>query len=116
LRRGEIWWADLPPPRGSEPAKRRPVLIISADSFNRSKINTVVVAVVTSTLELEHAPGNVRLSVGESGLPKTSVVNVSQLYTLTRSDLTDQVRMLPAAALERVDEGLRLSLDLSRNP
>jgi mRNA interferase MazF len=90
-------------------------MIISADAFNRSKINTVVVAVVTSNVELEHAPGNVRLSVSESGLPKTSIVNVSQVLTLDRSRLTEQVRMLPAAALARIDEGLRLSLELPRN-
>jgi len=112
VRRGEIWWANLPDPTGSEPGKRRPVLIVSADDFNRSGIATVIVAVITSNVALEGAPGNVLLSRAESGLDKGSVVNVSQVVTLNRTRLTEQVHMLPAAVLQRVDDGLRLSFGL----
>ena len=82
LQRGEIWWADLPQPRRSEPGYRRPVLVIQANSFNRSRIQTVLVAVVTGNVELALAPGNVLLPADSSGLPRDSVVNVSQILTL----------------------------------
>jgi len=110
--RGDIWWADLPDPRGSEPGFRRPVMVVQANSFNRSAIQTVLVAVITGNLSLAEAPGNVLLPARVSGLPKDSVVNVSQLYTLDRSFLTDEVGRLPSRLLADVDAGLRLVLDL----
>lgn len=79
LQRGEIWWANLPEARGSEPAFQRPVLVIQADSFNRSRIQTVIVAVITSNLNIANAPGNVLLPMRASRLAKESVVNVSQI-------------------------------------
>lgn len=82
-------------------------------SSNRSLIATVIVAAITSNTALGDAPGNILLSRSECGLDKASVVNVSQILTLNRTRLTDQVRMLPAAVLERIDDGLRLSLALS---
>jgi mRNA interferase MazF len=112
VQRGEIWWADLPEARGSEPAFRRPVLIIQADSFNRSRIHTVIVAVITSNLHLANAPGNVRLPARASNLTKDSVVNVSQLVTLDRSFLTEYVGTLPSRWQSSVSAGLRLALDL----
>jgi mRNA interferase MazF len=112
IQRGEIWWADLAEPRGSEPAFRRPVVVIQSDAFNRSRIGTVVVAAITSNLELAGAPGNVRLSRRESKLPRESVVNVSQLLTLDRRFLTERVGRLPAGALAQVEAGLRLVLSL----
>ncbi len=78
MHRGEIWWASLSQPRGSEPGYDRPVVIISADEFNRGGINTVCVAVITSNNRLAEAPGNFKLSEQSSGLSKDSVVNVSQ--------------------------------------
>ena len=89
---------------------RRPVLVIQANAFNESRISTVIVAVITSNLDLAAAPGNVRLSKGDSGLPKPSVVNVSQLITIDRSLLTDRIRALPADEIHQVDKGLRLVL------
>ena len=86
-KRGELWWAQLPPPEGSEPRYRRPVLILSADSFNRSAIRTVVAVVVTSNTRLAAAPGNVFLTTTETGLGKDSVVNVSQIVTLDKAFL-----------------------------
>ena len=70
IQRGEIWWADLPEPRRSEPGYRRPVLVVQADSFNRSRIQTVIVAVITSNIELADAPGNVLLPADLTGLPR----------------------------------------------
>ncbi len=112
IHRGEIWWADLPEPRGSEPAFRRPVLVIQAETFNRSNIETVIVAVITSNLRLATAPGNVALPARISRLRKDSVVNVSQLITLSREFLTEHVSTLSAPFQETVSAGLRLILDL----
>jgi len=112
VTRGEIWWADLPEPRGSEPSFRRPVLVIQANSFNRSRIQTVIVAVISSNLRLADAPGNVLLPASVSGLPRDSVVNVSQLLTLDRDFLTEAVSKLPGRLMAEVDAGLRLVLEL----
>jgi mRNA interferase MazF len=112
LQRGEIWWADLPAPRRSEPGYRRPVLVIQADSFNRSRIQTVIVAVITSNVDLAEAPGNVLLPADSSGLPRDSVVNVSQLLTLDRAFLTEQAGKMPLRLRKAVDEGLRMALQL----
>ena len=112
VQRGEIWWADLPEPRGSGPGYRRPVLVVQADSFNRSRIKTVIVAVITGNLELADAPGNILLPVRSSGLPRDSVVNVSQVLTLDRNLLTEHVGALPVRLQGFVDAGLRVVLQL----
>jgi mRNA interferase MazF len=112
IRRGELWWADLPKPRGSEPGFRRPVLVIQADAFNRSTIQTVIVAVITSNLRLADAPGNVALPARSSRLPRDSVVNVSQLVTLDRVFLTEHISNLPVRLQAAVDAGLRLVLEV----
>ena len=110
MKRGEVWWASLPPPTGSGPGFRRPVVVIQSNPFNQSRIATVIVAVVTSNLALASAPGNVRVGKSESGLAKPSVVNVSQILTLDRILLTQRVRGLPADAMRQIDEGLRLAI------
>ncbi len=112
MRRGEVWWASLRAPRGSEAGYRRPVLVLQSDPFNKSRIRTVICAVVTSNLRLGEAPGNVRLRRRSAGLPRESVVNVSQLVTLNRSALTERSGRLSAGQLSRVEEGLRLVLAL----
>jgi mRNA interferase MazF len=112
MRRGEIWWASLPEPSGSAPGFRRPVLIISADSFNQSRINTVVAAVITSNLHLAEAPGNVQIAVRGTNLSRPSVVNVSQIITLDRTDLTERLGRLNPELLRQVESGLRLVLSL----
>ena len=112
LQRGEIWWADLPEPRLSEPGYRRPVLVVQANAFNRSQIRTTIVAAITSKLELADAPGNVLLPARSTGLVRDSVVNVSQLLTLDRSFLTEHVGTLPPHQQRWVDEGLRTILEL----
>jgi mRNA interferase MazF len=112
VKRGEIWWADLPAPQGSGPGYRRPVLIVQANPFNASSISTVIAAVITSNLALAAAPGNIRIGKSESGLPQPSVVNVSQLITLDRVTLTAKVKALPASVIDKVDAGLKLVLAL----
>jgi len=112
IRRGEIRWADLPEPRRSEPGYRLPVLVVQADSFNLSRIQTAIVAAITSNLELAGAPGNVLLPARSAGLTRDSVVNVSQLLTLARSFLTEHAGALPPRLQRSVDEGLRTVLEL----
>jgi mRNA interferase MazF len=113
MRRGEIWWAALSSPRRSEPGFRRPVVIIQADAFTRSRLSTVIVAIITSNVRLGEAPGNVPLSKAASRLPRESVVNVSQVLTLDKAFLKERVGSLPPEAMAAVDEGLRLVLSLT---
>ena len=101
IQRGEIWWADLPQPRRSEPGYRRPVLVVQADSFNLSRIQTAIVAAITSNIELAGAPGNVLLPARSTGLTRDSVVNVSQLLTLDRRFLTEHAGTLPVRVVFR---------------
>ena len=112
MRRGEVWWADLPEPMGSEPGFRRPVLVIQEDSFNRSKISTVICVAITSNVFLANAPGNVRFAKNSIGLKKESVVNVSQLATLDKSFLMEKVGRVPAVKLRTIEEGIRLVIGL----
>ena len=112
MRRGEIWWASLPEPSGSGPGFRRPLLIVSANSFNDSRINTVIAAVITSNLRLADAPGNVRLPAKGTGLTKPSVVNVSQVITVDKSFLTGRIGRLTPRLLAEVDDGLRVVLSI----
>ena len=112
VERGAIWWADLPDPRGSEPGFRRPVLIVSAEAFNRSRLQTVLAVALTSNLALVAAPGNVLIPGKAAGLPKDSVANVTQIVTLDRDLLRDPAGKLPPRLLQQVDTGLRLALSL----
>jgi mRNA interferase MazF len=112
MKRGEIWWASLPPPSGSGPGLRRPVLVVQSNAFNDSRISTVVIAIITSNLALAEAPGNVRIGKSDSGLSKPSVVNVSQILTIDKRLLTRRVRALAGSALQAIDEGLCLVLGL----
>jgi mRNA interferase MazF len=107
-----VWWAELAPPRGSEPGFPKPVLVVQSNAFNESRIQTVVVAALSSNLRLADAPGNLRLRPSESGLPKPSVVNVSQLLTISRGYLSEKAGSLTARTMNRVAEGLRLVLAL----
>ena len=113
IRRGEIWWAELAEPRGSEPGFDRPVVIIQSDIFNNTTINTVLVAAITSNLRMEGMPGNVHLSKKSSGLSKPSVVNVTQLLTLNKSWLKSKVKQLPLDKVAEVEAGILLVLSLT---
>ena len=112
MHRGEIWWGSLPEPTGSGAGFRRPLLIVSANSFNDSGIITVVAAVVTSNLRLADAPGNVRLPVKGTGLAKVSVANVSQIITVDKTFLTERIGKLNPRLLAEVDAGLRIVLSV----
>jgi mRNA interferase MazF len=110
IAQGEIWWADLPEPTGSEPGFRRPVLVVQCDEFNRSRIGTVVCVALTSNLRWADAPGNVKLPARASGLSKESVANVSQVATLDKSVLTERVGRLPSRKLDLVLDGINVVL------
>jgi mRNA interferase MazF len=110
IRQGEVYWLHFGPPEGSGPAGRRPALIVQHDRFNRSAISTTVVAAITSNLRLGGMPGNVRLRRGEAGLPRASVVNVSQIRTIDRTQLVDRVGMLGMERMRAVLAGLALLL------
>ena len=112
IQRGEVYWVDLRPPQASQPAKRRPVLVVQADSFNSSRIGTVIAAVITSNLRLADAPGNLALARRVSKLPKDSAVNVSQLVTLDKTVLGERVSHLPPDTMAEVGSGLSLVLGL----
>ena len=112
IQRGSIWWTDLGEPRGSKPASRRPVLVVQSDPFNASRLNTIIAAVITSSTGLAAMPGNVFLPAASSGLPKDSVVNVTALVTLDKTDLDAETGQLPASLMNDVDRGLRRVLGL----
>lgn len=112
IDRGGLYWAELGRAVGSRPAKRRPVLVVQAPSYNRSRLATVLVAAVTSNTALATMPGNVFLPAAVTGLPRDSVVNVTALITLDKTDLTDRIGDTPQSLMHEVDRGLRRVLDL----
>ena len=106
ISQGDVWWADLGEPVGSEPGFRRPVIVVQGDNFNRSALRTVVAVLLTSNLRWAAAPGNVRLTARATGLPRDSVANVSQLVALDRSILIERVGRLSSSKLELVLAGI----------
>lgn len=111
IQQGDVVRVNLPPARGSAPAGRRPALVLQHDRFNRTRINTAVVVAITSNLRYGALPGNVRLRGGEGGLPRPSVVNVTQIATVDRSDLESAAGRLSRARLAEVWDGVRLVLE-----
>ena len=112
MNRGEVWWADLGEPFGSEPGYRRPVLILQSDFFNRSRIGTILVVPMTSREELSDAPGNVLCRSKDTGLRRPSVANVSQLTVVDRRRLSEKVGAVPGRLMSQVEAGVRLVLAL----
>ena len=110
IAQGEVWWADLGEPAGSEPGFRRPVVVVQGNAFNASSLRTVVCVVLTSNVKWAEAPGNVSLPAPATGLPKPSVANVSQVVTLDRQALTERVGRLSASNLELVLAGIDVVL------
>jgi mRNA interferase MazF len=104
VQRREIWWAELDEPRGSEPGFRRPVLVVQADAFNRSRLRTVIAVVLTSNVRLLDAPGNVLLGAGATGLPRDSVANVSQVVTLDEDFLIERGCRVTPKLMARVEQ------------
>ena len=112
VERGEIWWADLPEPRGSSPDYEHPIVITQADFLSKTAINTVIGVVITTNLTLAEMPGNVLIEKRQSGLSKDSVVNVMQIVTIDKSQLLEFVGTLSERKMEQIDKGLRLVLSL----
>ncbi|MDR1997361.1 MAG: type II toxin-antitoxin system PemK/MazF family toxin [Candidatus Margulisbacteria bacterium] len=113
MMRGEIWWADLGLPFGSETGFKRPVLILQNDAFNRSRINTVVVVPFTTNLALADAPGNVYAAKTATKLPKDSVVVVSQVVAIDKKRLIKKRSRLTETLLAEVETGLLLTLGIA---
>lgn len=112
MKRGQVWWAELDEPKASEPGYRRPVIIIQSDDFNESRINTVVAIALTTNLRLASAPGNVKLPKAKIGLTKESVANVSQVITLDKRYLSEEIGSIDRRTMLEIDEGIRLVLAL----
>lgn len=112
IERGEVWWADLGEPDGSEPGYRRPVVVVQSDAFNRSRLRTVIAVVLMTNLRLVEAPGNVLIPAKASGLPKDSIANVSQLITLDRNFLLERAGRIRGRIMHDLESGLRLVLGL----
>lgn len=110
VRQGEVYWINLPKPKESEPGFRRPCVVVQNDTFNRSKIKTTVICILTTNLRLGKAPGNLVLEEGDANLPKKSVVNVSQVLTVNKSDLlaNEKIGQLSPAKINLIIKGLRL--------
>jgi mRNA interferase MazF len=106
LHQGEVYWLDL-----GDPPERHPCVVVQSDIFNRSRISTTVVCLITSNLTRARAPGNVPLEKGAANLPKPSVVNVSQILTVDKSELTERIGQLPAATIQSIRTGLQLLFD-----
>lgn len=108
INQGDVFWVDLGEPSGSEPAYRHPHLVLQNNVFNRSRINTVVVCALTSNLERAKFPGNVLLEKGEADLPKRSVVNITQIFTVNKGDLAEKIGSVSRDRMAQVLEGVRL--------
>ncbi len=111
INQGDIFWIDLGAPSGSAPGFKHPHVVIQNNIFNRSRINTVVVCALTSNLKRAHAPGNILLSKGEANLKKDSVVNISQIITVDKSDLIERIGSLSSSCIKQIIEGLKLLIE-----
>ena len=111
INQGDIFWIDIGEPSGSEPGYMHPHVVIQNNLFNKSRINTVIVCMLTSNLRRKGAPGNVLLNPGEANLLKQSVVNVSQIYTVDKSDLIKKIGTLSVERVKEILDGVQLLLD-----
>ncbi len=116
IKQGDIFWIELGTPRGSEPGYRHPHVIIQNDVFNASRIHTVVACALTSNLKRGLAPGNVVLHKGEANLKKKSIVNVSQIITINKSDLREKIGSLSLERIEKIIEGIKLLVEPLPDP
>ena len=112
IRKGSIYWVDFSPGKGSEPMGRRPGLVIQNNAINDSKINTVVMLAITSTLKYGDLPGNVILRKGEANMPKRCVINVSQVKSVDKKSIEEKIGTLTKEKMEKVEDGLRLLFDI----
>ena len=111
IRQGDVYWVDLGRPSGSGPGLLHPYVVVQNDVFNGSRLGTVVICGITSNVKRANAPGNVLLEFGDANLPKQSVVNVSQLYTVDKEDLIEKIGTLSPDRVQQILEGLYLLLE-----
>lgn len=111
INQGDIYWLDLDEPIGSEPGYRHPHVVIQNNLFNHSRINTVVVCLITSNLKRANSPGNVLLRKREGNLPKRSVVNVSQIYTVDKMELFEKIGRLSPKRVREILDGIQLLME-----
>lgn len=112
IERGQIWWADLPKPRGSGPGYEHPIIVVQSDDFNLTNLNTIIGVIITSNLDLAEMPGNVLLKKEQTELAKDSVANVTQVVTVDKSELLEYIGTLSERKMEQIENGLRLVLSL----
>lgn len=115
IRRGQIYWLDFGQPRGSGPAFERPAVIIQDNFFNQTNLRTIIVAVITTNLRLAYMDGNVLLMPKRNGVSVPSVVNVTQVYTVDKTELLERIGVVTKSEMEQIDKGLRLVLSLEAN-
>jgi len=115
IRKGSVYWIDFSPAKGSEPKGRRPGLVIQSNALNDSRINTVIVLAITSTLKFGELPGNVLLKKGEANMPKRCVINVTQIKSVDKSSIKEKIGTLSKRKMAEVQEGLELILDFQTN-
>lgn len=112
VRQGDVFWVELPGPRGSEPPGRRPALVIQHDRFNATRLGTVAILAITSSLRLAGLPGNVRLRKGEANLPLPSVVNVTQVHAIDREFVRERLGTRSRARMKEIWDGVKLVLEV----
>jgi len=112
IRKGSVYWVDFSPDKGSEPMCRRPGLVIQNNTLNDSKLNTVIMLAITSTLKFGELPGNIVLQKGEANMPKRCVVNVTQIKSVDKNSLREQIGTLSEQRMAEVQQGLKLVMDL----
>jgi mRNA interferase MazF len=110
IRQGDIYWVGVGPPVASEPAYRHPHVVVQSDVYNRSQLRTVIVCALTSNLRRAEVPGNVLLAAGEANLPRASVVSVTQVFTVDRSELVESIGRLSRRRVREIVEGIQLVL------
>ena len=112
IQRGDIFWVDFSPGKGSEPRGRRPGLVIQSNALNESRLNTVLMIAITSTLKFGELPGNVSLKKGEANMPKRCVINVTQLKSVDKASFVEKIGTLSDQKMDEVEEGLKLVMDI----
>lgn len=111
IKQGDIYWIDLGEPEGSEPGYRHPHVVVQNNVFNKSRINTIVVCALTTNLKRAEIPGNVLLKKGEANLKKDSVVNISQIVTVDKTDCGERIGSLSPARVRQIVDGLTLLIE-----
>ena len=108
IRKGSIYWIDFSPGKGSEPKGRRPGLVVQDNNLNDTKLNTVIVLAITSTMKYGELPGNVTLKKGEANMPKECVVTTTQIKSVDKTSLKEKIGTLTEVKLLEVYDGMKL--------